>query len=757
MNKSRIIWATSSLLSALAIVGCGSKGNTDMQTSSTVIGAKWDNFAKMAGLPTSEQAPVANNQAALVAHLTNQPRNFTPNFDDSNKVEYEAVKDAVNNYMTQFTPKTQAQSVVSIKRLSTVLKEAGFENQLKINNDKNFVSIPYIQRDIKDKNGKVTEAGKKVDLSGIKTISGIDESSRFHVYGTANGVLDTTQEAKGTVYVLTYKLQGVEQNYSAIITVPENASNLPLMMYAHGGDTGVSFRNMATMLQSQLNGAVVAAPSFPGEYICSVTTLSGNNKTNFQRYCGDENYNPVGAAVASEGKKSPLDDDVNALLGLHNAITKLSTGNIEVKDKASENIFINKKQPILAFNSRIPILMPVFGPQTIGVADSRGGATLLAAIGRSGIIIENLVKNLFGGDFSLDKLKTIPKPAFFSSAALYYSPSSLLIGHFRILTQYMINGDINNTSMFNALPMVPDLKNNAYFTNYRLAPLGNDKQQLNELMGWVAVSDLAYLAPYISVGMQNWPTNLDSIVGIANHEIGTVLSDLGKDEIISIVLKYLNEISKEIDSGKSMLNYFAEELRYSVNSRNNSNVANCNFLKEASDCFIYNIFVNGVEKDDVFAKEALPPLINKNDVESFADFLDVLGNKDLGLQVFLNPKQANSHSIQTFSSLLIAAKKANFPLSKLQDLVKYSVISMLSVSENKNSELASRYPDLASKANKIFIEFILPLSQNEDKVKEKISELFPKLKIKLSESLKKVKDTRKASPAPLYFCTPLKM
>ncbi|APJ04006.1 hypothetical protein [Silvanigrella aquatica] len=273
-------------------------------------------------------------------------------------------------------------------------------------------------------------------------------------------------------------------------------------------------------------------------------------------------------SVNAEGvKKSPLDDDVNALLGLHNAITKLARGGmnpkiggIEVKGE-NKTSFIADLQKSIAFNfddPDLPQMKPVAGIKTIAAADSRGGATLLAAIGRTGIMLEQQLSS----GINLENLMKNP-PVFFSAAALYYAPSSLTVGEFRILFQYMVAGNINETSSYNALPMIPDLKKNPYFTNYKTAPIGQDQKELSELVGWLAASDIAFLAPYISVGMQNWAVTFASLARTMNElnlDIQTKLTNLGENPAAHALGSLFSAISEPNNDGKSLLAYFADRL-----------------------------------------------------------------------------------------------------------------------------------------------------------------------------------------------------
>ena len=699
MIKRRIVYSASSLLSVLSIVGCNFKGNTDMQTDSKINCAKWDAFANQVGIQTCDQAVLATNKNGIVEYLKKAPTHFNPTGD-----KYNDVTNLVEKYVKEMAPKTQASEIVSVKKLADVLKESGFEEHTS-NKDK-IISIPYFDRDVTDETGKVTTPGSYKDLSGYKTLSGLNKDSKFKIYSTKEGlVYDKLKEdiAEGTAYVLTYKLNGSNQKYSAIVTVPDNVpvgEKLPLIMYAHGGDAGLSFRNMATILQNNLSKGIVAAPSFPGEPICSITTIGGSAKNNFVRSCGDASYQVINPAVNPEGEKSPLDNDVNAFLGLHNAIfriylkdnksiDKIKTGQIDpdfTRDLKKLDFYLPYSDT-LDMNS---IVNNLAGPKTIGVSDSRGGSTLLAAVGRSGV----LLKSVFSSGLDKLDMDNLIFPPLFSSAALFYSPSSLLVGSFRIITQNLISGNIYDTSSLNALPMIPDLKKNKYFTNYINTPVGQDKDQLNNLVGWVASSDITYLAPYTSVAMQNWSVSLPFIgklfsikMGMIDDEIKTIFNKEfgkfyqkasidklpdGKDNSIKYLFNYLDKIStndiSNNSSNKSLINYIFEASNKSVDP----NSAKCNIMANLkvgakTDCSIANILDKGEEG------------FNLAKLDSFNSILENMTDDQKGLKVLFSSAEDKSAAIL---NLMTTLKETD---SKL--LINYLIVLSLSALNKQDSSI----------------------------------------------------------------------
>ena len=744
MIKRRIVYSASSLLSALAIVGCNFKGNTDMQTDSKVNCVKWDAFANKVGIQTCDQAIPVTNKKAIVEYLSKPPENFDPKSS-----KYNEVTGLVEKYVKEMAPKSQATEIVSVKKLSVVLEESGFKDR-EVIDGKEF-SVPYFERDKTDKTEKDVKVtvGTYQDLSRVPTLSGIDKDSGFEIYSTKEGFRDKSESATGTAYVLTYKLFGSVQNYSAIVTVPDKVTNpLPLIMYAHGGDAGLSFRNMAMVLQNNLSKGIVAAPSFPGEPICAITTIGGHAGNKYQRNCGDILGKIMPPAVKGEGDKSPLNDDVNAFLGLHNAIARLAidkSSNKLIKSNNVDQKFLDSLTK-LDFYSKNPTLAAITGPKTIGLSDSRGGATLLAAIGRTGIMLKKSV--LSGGLGNID-LNKLPMPVLFSSCALYYTPSSLLLGSFRLVTQDLVAGNVHDTSTLNALPMIPDLKKNSFFTNYRAKSAGQDQKELNELVGWMGASDISFLAPYISVAMQNWTVGLDSLGKRINFGIEQLIVGLsaGTDNPTKPVYDVLNNLTTEIESGKgkSLLTYIAETLKAgAANPPTGDGALKCNFKTDLKSCSIYNILVNGQEeaKDIDGAGTEIPkldPFIDKSNVLIFAEFLNELGKQNAGIQQILT----GADKISPIFKILGIANKLNIGLDKIEPLLIYlASANIILMKQNMDSSNPNSNISIGSQA------FLAINSINNFKTNKKI--IIDTLLSK-KDLLPKIFATRKTAPGSIIF------
>lgn len=514
MFQKKSLYLASFVLASLGLLGCKVNPNATSASQDSTYENKWDKFADFVGLPHLADSPSLSNKKAVTESLSLAPLHFQNH--GNNTAQYQAVFKAVNSYVLSQAKNMQASAVVSIVPYAEVLAAADTAAQ-----NSSFVSIPYLERG-------AAHANAFSDLSTVKTNSGIGADSKFAVRTTVSGKVTNTV-ARGTVYVLTYQLGGNQtQNHVALVSIPDGVLNdsgalqksVPLMVFAHGGDSGLSFREMATLLQGSLGNFVVAAPVYPGESLCAIDSGLGNAAHHFERMCVNASGEKTASVVVSQGVRSPLEGDVSALLGMHQAITKLAFNKVTGFYRGNKNIFVDSLgEPILTLHSEEsnpPMdLKELYGFQTIGVSDSRGGATLMAAIGRAGIMIGDTLKKFTtylqtcqadpNTNVCPSVVSRLPMLPYFSGAALYYAPSSFLVGQFRMLAQFMMNGVMPESTL--ALPMIPEMTH--YFDAYRNAESDSAEENtaLSQLVGKIGASDVAYFAPYVSIAVQNWTTN----------------------------------------------------------------------------------------------------------------------------------------------------------------------------------------------------------------------------------------------------------
>ncbi|WP_186645036.1 hypothetical protein [Fluviispira vulneris] len=792
MIKKRILVTTSCFLSSLALVGCGGKKNINMQTSSNLLNERWDTLAKQICLPLSDEIPNSSDPKFMEEFtkiLSTNPKCFNPN-SDPNSVEqtkYLVNTKSVNEYVAKMAQKITAIEIISFEKLSDASKNRKIDFQeydLASMKDPRKYALPYVER--KDENDTITQDDKliPIELSHIKTASGLNQDSEFSFFSTKKGKLDGANNIRGKAYVLKYRLSD-NNIYSAIITIPEGSAKVPLMLYVHGGDTGLSFRELAIPLQTALKDNIVAAPALPGEDICSVDKTTGNLEKGFKRVCIDGSGNEIAPAVEAIGEKSPLDNDVVATLGLHSALKRISLGELKLNNENIKEFFVHG-QPRLEFyvdkvpsflNSYKPLLQKIAGPKTVATASSRGGATLLAAMGRSGIMLQQALSQLDNKDVDL---KNIIIPPLFSSAATYYAPTTLLMGKFRILFKDMLNGKVSDISHLNALPMIPDLQKNQYFSNFRNSDLANNQKELNELIGFLGASDVTYLAPYISVATQNWTNTLDNILDLkkliaanpAEFEkvLRNALGALGKQNIRTqenplfvndFLGKFLTAFIDHKDGEKSLLKHFSDALLIkNVNSSDEpcSIVYNPYAKLEITykgNCSVRGIFTNGAGTFDLMGEKKvlnLKPILEKDDdvnIKKLSTLFEKLSNDKYGLKNFtdaLASRKNDESIVKSLGFLSASLKEADFELSleNIKILIPYLIASSITVQLDLEP-FKDNFDIKNQNLNDIFVESIA-LETNLSLLKDNIQ-----IKSLLKEPLNYIKKYRKASPGSLLL------
>lgn len=365
----------------------------------------------------------------------------------------------------------------------------------------------------------------------------------------------------------------------------------------------------------------------------------------------------------------------------------------------------------------------------------------MAGIGRTGIMLDSVISSELK-NLSLDNPPIFP---LFSSAGIFYSPSSLVVGQFKMLTQYMLSGSINETSNYNALPMIPDLKNNSYFTNYRFKSVGQDEKELNELIGWLGASDITYLAPYISVGMQNWTVAIDSLEENIKLKIDKILNIKVADLENKPINDLVNALSEEIaidGKMKSLLNILFDELNASANSKpikpEAQSITKCDFNNfSLPACSIYNILLNGHDSQNVGIIELseLKPFLTKNEVPLFAELLNELGKKESGIHSIIT----SNDKVTNLYKLYKVAANLNFSKEKLEPMLVFLASSnlFLYIKYKENN------PIIATNALKV----LLALSVLKDN-KEKI---VPELMTELGKIKEDLLINRKSAPGSIIF------
>lgn len=159
-------------------------------------------------------------------------------------------------------------------------------------------------------------------IVGFSKFSDIKIMPKEHLYGEPSSDYliedkDDKDLSVGSVYKLQYQLiKDIEGSHEKIvrtglISIPNDRSKrYPILAYAHGGDRGLSYLEVASMLDHLQRSHIVMAPTYPNEPWCEGVG-AGNN------LCDAKGY--VSMPV---GKGGPWDSDVDELLGMHHCLTQ---------------------------------------------------------------------------------------------------------------------------------------------------------------------------------------------------------------------------------------------------------------------------------------------------------------------------------------------------------------------------------------------------------------------------------------------------
>ena len=334
----------------------------------------------------------------------------------------------------------------------------------------------------------------------------------------------------------------------------------PAIFYAHGGDSGTDIKRIIDVLGMRVfETHPVFIPLFPGENLCPFTSNSetrqclkkefyykvienyfqeiyaANGSTDlnsflkthlsFQDHSAreSESLHQLASIEATEapvfpngGVKDPLDTDILEILSLNNCLNRF----LSIEEKVPEldpNSFLPKRD---SSNKLVLIDNPLKdefefhvggagkkikaerGVFSILMGSSRGGGVTLGSLAHAGMLIADA--NDDNPTVPQKKYNTSFIPSYFSSAAIFYAPTSLFIGQFRVLVKLLTYGE--PTPLLQSLPMVPELS--YLFRDYRNAPEDSLEEQeaLENLTADLARSDVVFMAPYVGVALQNWVT-----------------------------------------------------------------------------------------------------------------------------------------------------------------------------------------------------------------------------------------------------------
>jgi hypothetical protein len=269
---------------------------------------------------------------------------------------------------------------------------------------------------------------------------------------------------------------------TALVTVPDQTvlagKKIPLAIYGHGGDSGLSYSELARIFGQRQKEFVIAAPAFPNEPICesglSRLTLACNGQT----------------IAKPAGTLRPFDTDANEILGLHHCIVRALYGassnstaksfglptEIDTSDNKSGKAADTDAAVNPTFSTLLADTLSTYGEKGLGIKTnigtrntdeilrtahpksimfgaSRGSATALIALAKTAAGYESFRNSIEAKSFSL-----------FQCAALLFPPTTFAMGKLRIGLELFIKG-LSESSVFYQLPTAPVLAE--FFRDFR--------------------------------------------------------------------------------------------------------------------------------------------------------------------------------------------------------------------------------------------------------------------------------------------------
>ena len=343
-----------------------------------------------------------------------------------------------------------------------------------------------------------------------------------HPVGTARD--NTNRKLKGNIYVMTYRLQRnaqgepeeIHKARSGILAIPterKGSAPFPLLMYAHGGDNGLDYQEIAEVIGGLQENFMVLAPTYPGEPLVGV------------------------GSARVVGERNPWSNDVDDYLGMHDCIARYSgiEQYIRLHKAAPQTYKIDDIDAFRAQNIEVPpdakqtlnqLLFPAdatlsriqphsnftnFYGKTLGVGSSRGGLVAILAQAKIGAQLQIMNKSGLLNRFLFrkrpDKHLAALNAAFgiekfgvafpmISGIATIGAPSSITVGSFRVILEQIVKGQGAKTVAANR-PGIRHMMR--LFDDYL-----EGKVPASEARFTIIQRDLTYLAPLVLAATKDW-------------------------------------------------------------------------------------------------------------------------------------------------------------------------------------------------------------------------------------------------------------
>ncbi len=381
--------------------------------------------------------------------------------------------------------------------------------------------------------------------AAIESMTKIHDAYQYvNVSDISKGKTDIT----GTgVYLMKYKLQkdatGAAEDTarSALVVMPTSSTatngKIPLVVYGHGGDSGLTYRDVATVFGAGQAANIIIAPAFPGEGICK-------NETQFlAKSCDDK-----GAYAAAVGTSEPYKTDADELLGAQDCLVRAATPasavtanaiftgfplNLKEENGTDSAALTGNLQLIVKRHSGTGFIGQLQLPVSYIMGASRGGAAAQIALAKSGAALTQWPAH-FKAKSTGDSAKQVLGqkylfPSLFSCSAVLFPPSTFMHAENRVVLEMFVKGLAKNTNAW-YLPSSQQL--DGYIDGYR-----KGTKTAEQMAFELATIDSTISAPLIVSAVQNWTkfaidTTSGTVTGAAP---GAMLMVHGmKDKIVSV-------------------------------------------------------------------------------------------------------------------------------------------------------------------------------------------------------------------------------
>ncbi len=283
------------------------------------------------------------------------------------------------------------------------------------------------------------------------------------------------------VYLMKYKLQTdsagtAEENVrSGLFVVPDaGVQNARLIAYGHGGDSGLSYNEIAANFGALQASNVIVAPAFPSEAVCNANT--GDNKA-----CDAE-----GNLADGVGTALPYDNDADDLLGMYDCVFRAyATNNASPYNLSTADSYRTRIKP---YGGTGPLAT---APLAVLAGASRGGLVSMVAAGRMGA-------HLAAGAATGALGTAYGNPSFFGCSVNFAGPVGPTVGKARIYFELLVKGTIENSAFIN-LPGIRKLKD--LFNDYIAGEVTADVAKMRAVQ-----RDVTLTSPLITAALQNWKT-----------------------------------------------------------------------------------------------------------------------------------------------------------------------------------------------------------------------------------------------------------